>query len=872
MSKSLIDMELLEKLQLHFSKANNVYLACLDRDGNELLSGVLDAAEKAFFELYITEQAKEHLYSNVKMSQVESIVEETLDVPYVKLCAVISRLNKSIALVWLVTAVIQEHICPEDEIPEGILCTSEEQFYRSVAFLETLSKQIFKLKQHELNAEEAMEKAVAAEEKYKEQMLHSEAMTRVVHLIELDEPFSRVCEQAIKDVCEILQIQAGCVLSIGEDGESMDVFCEHGTQKDWSIAERLQGQSKDEIPFFDGKPYMISSDSMMREDLETFFSKYHLNAGMFQPLEINGQIEGYLCFYEFEKSRIWGMDDMKFINDVKRVLQGILERRIAKNSLEDSHASLESVLENAGCAIYVVDYENKEVLYTNQKFRELIIKESDENGHKQYFFTEKNPEKAFPSREIYLKKNNIWLDMNQVEITWIDGRTVSLGTVYDITDKKLYQLEIERQVSIDNLTGLFNRIRCEKDLAAYIKEAEETGKEGAFLCIDINDFKSINEGLGHKYGDALLKAVAHNLNRVAGIEENCYRISGDEFAIIVQGKSYRELSRICKELREIFERPWFLKTEDFYCSMSMGVVCFPTDGNSVDDLNKKVTIALTAAKKKGKNSVEYYNEKIEDKSFYRLDMEQNLRRATLNSCNEFEIYYQPIIMRDQNGGRCCGAEALVRWNSTELGLILPEDFIPLAEFLGVINPIGEHVLSEAVKRCKYWNDCGHPDYKVSVNISAIQLLQPDFAAKVKQLLAKTHVNPQNVILEVTESLAFDDMERMKRALKQLKELGVKVALDDFGAGYSSLNHIRQIPIDMIKIDRCYIEDITEDAFAGAFVKMISELAKTMGMSVCVEGVEQKKQLEVLKDMHIDMIQGYYYGEPMPVKAFEKIYL
>ncbi|MBQ2706479.1 MAG: EAL domain-containing protein, partial [Agathobacter sp.] len=188
------------------------------------------------------------------------------------------------------------------------------------------------------------------------------------------------------------------------------------------------------------------------------------------------------------------------------------------------------------------------------------------------------------------------------------------------------------------------------------------------------------------------------------------------------------------------------------------------------------------------------------------------------------------------------------------------------------NPIGEHVLLEAVKRCKYWNDCGHPDYKVNINLSVIQLLQPDFVAKVKQILEKTRVNPKNVTLEVTESLAINDMDRMKRVLKQLKALGVRVALDDFGTGYSSLNHIRQMPIDIIKIDRCFVQDLTEDEFSGAFVKMVGELAKTIGVEVCVEGVEQRKQLEALKDMNVEMIQGYYYGKPMPVTEFEKMYL
>lgn len=872
MSKSLIDLELLEKLQQHFCKANDVYLSCMDRERNELTACYRSDKEREFFNQFIPHEVGQRLLATVEMSQLESIVEEELAVPYVKFCAVTNRVNDSIALIWMVTALIEEKLRPEDEVPDYVLRTSEDQFYRSIAFLETLSKQIFTMREHEINAEEAMEQAKEAEEKYKFQLYRSEAMARVVRLIEKEDAFSQVCDYAVREVCETLEIQGGCILRIHADGKTVDAICEYTREKDWNLGDRLKGQEKMSVPFFDGKPYMLSSDSMMRKDLEHFFQKYHLNAGVFQPIEINEQSDMYLCFYEFDKQRTWNVEDIKFINDVKRVIQGILERRIAKNSLAGSYASLEAILENVGCAIYVVDYDNEEVLYMNQKCRDLIARDMDKNGIQQYFFSTKNVQREFPPMEVHLKRNNIWLDMNQVELTWMDGRKVSLGTIYDITDKKIYQLEMERQISIDNLTGLYNRMRCEQDLEKYIKEAEKTGKEGAFLCMDIDDFQNINDGLGHQYGDTLLKAIAHNLSRVLGIEENCYRISGDEFAVIVHGDNYRELSRICKDLRAIFERPWFLKNEDFYCTMSMGVVCFPTDGNNVEDLNRKADMALASAKKKGKNCVEFYNEKVEDSSFYRLDLEQNMRRATLNSCNEFEVYYQPIIAQDKEGGHCCGAEALVRWNSSELGFIPPADFIPLAEYLGLINPIGDHVLYEAVKRCKYWNDCGHPDYKVNVNLSVIQLLQPDFVSKVKQVLDKTRINPKNVTFEVTESLAINDMERMKRVLKKIKALGVCVALDDFGTGYSSLNHIRELPIDVIKIDRCFVENLSEDEFAGAFVKMVSELAKTIGVSVCVEGVEQRKQLEALKDMNVEMIQGFYFGKPMPVKEFEKIYL
>lgn len=872
MSTSLIDVELLEKLQKHFCRANDVYLACVDRERNVLTSHYGSEEEQTFLKQYRPADLEERLFQAVSMSQVETIVEVDMDVPFLKQCAIINRINGSVALLWIVMAVIEENIPETLEIPDSICRTSENHFYRSMAFLEALSRQFFLIKGHEFQAKAAMDQAIEAEEKFKEQLKRSEAMGAVVRTMESEDSFTQIVDNAIHEVCQVLDIQGGCLLGINADGSTVDSLCEYTGQKAWVFGDKVHGKSISNLPFFDGKPYMLSSDSMMREDLENFFIRYHLTAAIFQPIEIDGQSDMYLCFYEFEKERTWNMEDIKFINDVKRVIQGILERRIAKNSLAGSYASLESILENIGCGIYVVDYDNEEVLYMNQKFRELVARDMDEREAKESFFSTQNIEREFPSREIHLAKHDIWLDMNQVELNWIDGRSVTLGTIYDITDKKLYQQKIEKQISTDHLTGLYNRMRCEQDLEYYIKEAELKEREGAYLCIDLDDFQNINDGLGHQYGDLLLKAIAKNLPRIAGIENNCYRLSGDEFGVIVHGDNYKDLNRICNNIAEIFERPWFLKDEDFYCTISMGVVCFPTDGNSVDDLTRKVDIALQTAKNKGKNCIEFYNEKVEDSSIYRLDLEQNMRKATLNSCNEFEVYYQPIIVQNPSGDVCCGAEALVRWNSTELGFIPPGDFIPLAEYLGLINQIGEHVLLEAVKRCKYWNDCGHPEYKVNVNLSVIQLLQPDFVAKVKQVLDKVKINPENVTLEVTESLAINDMNRMKRVLGNLKKLGVRIALDDFGTGYSSLNHIRQMPIDVIKIDRCFINSLAEDEFAGAFVKMVSELAKTIGVQVCVEGVEQRKQLEVLKDMNVSMIQGFYYGKPMPAQEFEKIYL
>ncbi len=875
MSQSLIDAEILLQIQNHFCNANDIYVECLDRDRHAITSfGKCEAMVGEFWREKITLENWDHLLDMAEMSQVEAIVEEPLEEDYLKLCSIVTRVDDTIVLMWVVAGVISEKLTPEVELPERIRITTEERFYRAAAFLESVAKYMMVVREQKLVAEEAMRVAQTTMEENKLQMQRSQVMTDVVTKLDSKRDIPSVVREILQEVCELLHIEGACLLKEHPESQTIEVVCEYSGNRDWNLSNLLNGQPLGKVPFLDGRPYMLSSDSMMPESMERFFMQYHLNAGIFQPVEIKDEPNAYLCFYEFEQERTWKVDDIKLIGDVRRGIRGFLTKHFAQKALEDSHGSLEAILEHVVCGIYVADYETDEVLYLNQNFYDMfhISRECSPKEVGEKFFRNVHEREEFGPREWFLKQTGRWADIRQSEITWIDGRKVFLGTVYDINDKKEYQGEIEKQIGNDTLTGLYNRVRAEADLNEYMKESLLSGEMGALLRIDLDDFQNINAGLGHQYGDQLLKAIGYNLKQIPGIENTCYRVGGDEFAVIVFGQTYKELERILEDLKALFEKPWLLKGTDYYCTMSMSVVCFPTDSDEVNDLIKKSDMVLRNAKKKGKNKVEYYNEKVEDTTFYRLDLEKNMRRAVRNGCKEFEVYYQPIMDQNKPGSLCCGAEALVRWNSAELGFVTPGDFIPLAEYLGLINPIGEYVLREAAKRCKYWNDCGHPDYKVNVNLSVTQLLQNDFVDIVEDVLRSSGITPKNLTLEVTESLAINDMSRMSIILERIKSLGVHVALDDFGTGYSSLNHIRQMPIDVIKIDRCFVENLSEDEFAGAFVKMVGELARTIGVTVCAEGVEERRQLEVLKDMNVRLIQGYYYGKPMQAQEFERMYL
>lgn len=869
----LIDSAMLQQLQDQFCHANNLYLVCLGREEGVITKAYGSREELSFLHSLVDKQAYMNLIMRAEHDWVETMLEQQVSQACIKMCSIATRIEKKVEVIWVVIGLLRDAMPEGIELPEYMMTTTEKGFYASAEFLASLSTQLFEVKINQMIAQDAMKKSLDSELEIKQQLDRTQAMAEVIGMLESDEGFTELTQRILKETCESLQIAGGFLIRENIDRRTTDMIGEFVERSEDSLIRHFQHIDKDELPFFNGKPYMISSSSMMPEPFERFFKENGLSAAVFQPMEVNDNgLLMYLGFFEKGNKREWESEDIKFISGVKRVIQSILIKRIAKNSLASSYASLEAILENTGCGILVVDYNTRSILYTNQKLKDLFSHTIAAGNLEELVFGEEEEKKTHYYDEVYYVEEERWLDVHKTEIDWVDGRRVGLCTLYDITDKKLYQKKIENQANNDFLTGLYNRMRCEQDLGRYIAKAQAVNCEGALLYIDLDDFKHINDGLGHPYGDVLLKAISHSLQRIEGIEKSCYRMGGDEFIVIISEAVYPQMERILRDIDSIFSKPWFLKGEDYYCTMSMGITCFPSDGNSVDDLIRKADMALMTAKRRGKNCVEYYNDKDQASTYRRLDMEKNMRTAAMNVCKEFEVYYQPIVAVQEEGTPCCGAEALVRWNSSVLGFVSPEDFIPLAEYLGLINPIGEFVLEQAAKRCKYWNDMGHPNYKVNVNLSVVQLLQNDIIKKIKKVLDETRINPRNLTLEVTESLAINDMEHMKRILSEIKSLGVKVALDDFGTGYSSLNHIREMPIDVIKIDRCFIEHLGEDDFSDAFVKMVNELANTIGVKVCVEGVETKLQLDVACDMRVSMIQGYYFGKPMKIAEFEEKYL
>ncbi|MCR4611414.1 MAG: EAL domain-containing protein [Lachnospiraceae bacterium] len=626
----------------------------------------------------------------------------------------------------------------------------------------------------------------------------------------------------------------------------------------------------EKLPFFNGKTYTISTDSIMPDNFSEFFVSQGISAGVFLPLEVNDRPGLYVAFLSLTPKK-WTVDELKFLQDVKRVLQTVLLKRITKNSLASSYTALEAILENAGCAICVNDIHGTKTLYCNDRYRNLLDSEEDTKEIQEAI---DNADLQVENlRGYYAENSDKWFDITFAITHWVDGREVRLATIYDVTDSKKYQQEIERRANIDYLTGLYNRKKCEEDLQHEIRKAKVTSALGALIYIDLDDFKNINDALGHRVGDHLLVEVAKGLERVIGADNKVYRVGGDEFAVLVPTTQYHNLEKICNKIVKLFSKSWEISEKEYYCTTSMGYVSFPKNGTDVQTLIQRADIALSYAKEHGKNRVEAFDEKEEENNTVRrLDLEKALRDAVADDCKEFEVYYQPVVNITEGTPKCCGAEALIRWHSKSFGFMNPAEFIPLAEYLGLIVPIGEHVLIEACKRCKYWNDFGHPEYKVNVNLSVVQLMQKDIVDTVAHAIEVTGINPANLTLEVTEGLAVNDMDAMKKVLNGLKNLGARVALDDFGTGYSSLNHIRSMPLDVIKIDKCFIDGVGDNAFSDAFVKTVSKLADAIDVNVCVEGVEEERQKIALDDMNIQMIQGFLYDRPLPQSEFEEKYI
>jgi diguanylate cyclase (GGDEF)-like protein/PAS domain S-box-containing protein len=459
-----------------------------------------------------------------------------------------------------------------------------------------------------------------------------------------------------------------------------------------------------------------------------------------------------------------------------------------------------------------------------------------------------------------LKKPNgksIPIDIN-LRLINISDRQMYLALCRDISEKKKTEAKIHHMAFHDALTGLPNRWYLLNYMDQFLTKTERVRKPISVLLLDLDHFKVINDSLGHQAGDVLLQEVANRLQTLLKKNYSLARIGGDEFILIIQNSYEDEAKQISKEILKIMKSPFYIQKQKINVSTSIGISIYPTDGEDMNTLIKNADIAMYRSKEYGRNCYYQFNSSMREHARERMEMEILLREALERQ--EFVLHYQPKI--NIATGKVSGAEALIRWQKSNNTLVYPDAFIQIAEETGLIVQIGERVIREACIRCKDWHDQGLTDLTMSVNISASQFHKQNIEELVANILNETGLPSYALELELTESTVMKSPEEAKVVLRNLKALGLRISIDDFGTGFSSLSYLRHFPIDTLKIDRSFIMNLDSDHANAMIAKAVISLAHSLNLKVVAEGVENSEQLQFLEIEKCDFAQGYLISRPL----------
>ena len=440
------------------------------------------------------------------------------------------------------------------------------------------------------------------------------------------------------------------------------------------------------------------------------------------------------------------------------------------------------------------------------------------------------------------------------------GRCIAVITVCeDITGRREYEKKIQHLASYDTLTSLPNRALLIDRLHQALALAQREGRELALLCFDLDNFKDLNDTRGHDRGDRFLKEVAKRLASCVGESDTLARIGGDEFVILLHSLIGEEEAAVtvARQVQSQFAEPFLIDGAEIYSSASIGIALYPGDGRDAAELLMAADAAMYQAKNEGRSNYQFFCQEINGRITRRVSLENSMRQGIMR--DEFFLHYQP--QWDLETASLTGVEALLRWDSADFGRVGPDEFIPIAESCGLIHELGELVLQTAFRQAKSWSDqSGH--LKVAVNISGRQLRQPDFLKTVERIVHETQVSPSLIELEFTEGVIMEKADKNIDTLLALKRMGFSLSIDDFGTGYSSLNYLKHFPIDAIKIDRSFINEVESNPDDAAITEAIISMAHSLKLKVVAEGVENGRQLLFLQDRNCDEAQGYYLALPM----------
>ena len=462
------------------------------------------------------------------------------------------------------------------------------------------------------------------------------------------------------------------------------------------------------------------------------------------------------------------------------------------------------------------------------------------------------------SGEVYVE----WLSISAVR----DPKgnvTHFIGIFSDITARKQDEERMIHLAHYDALTDLPNRVLLTDRLNQLTKAADRTHSKVAVVFIDLDRFKEVNDSLGHDAGDLLLQTVAKRLSNAVRVEDTVARLGGDEFVVVFQGvHDVRDVAVLSQKLLACLAAPIALNDYEVTVTASLGISLYPDDAANAKEMIRNADAAMYQAKGAGRSTYQFYTSDLNRRALEMLSMEGDLRRAIER--REFVLHYQPRIEIDS--GAVVGAEALIRWNHPDLGLVMPGKFISIAEERGLIVPIGSWVIEEASRQTAHWQNSGMPLIPIAVNVSAAQFRQKDFVEQLAKSVQRHGITPNHLELELTESIIMRDAKTTIEIIEKLHDMGFKLSIDDFGTGYSSLSYLRRFPIDKIKVDQSFVRDES----AGGIVNAIIALARSLKLKVIAEGVETTEQLERLRQQRCDEVQGFLFSPGLPAAAFEKL--
>jgi diguanylate cyclase (GGDEF)-like protein/PAS domain S-box-containing protein len=460
-----------------------------------------------------------------------------------------------------------------------------------------------------------------------------------------------------------------------------------------------------------------------------------------------------------------------------------------------------------------------------------------------------------------------WSDSGKVVPDIQGNPTRWIGVVTDSAESRQAKEKIKYFAVHDALTGLPNRALFNDRATIALAQARRGDQKVAILVLDLDRFNTINESFGYPFGDQFVCHVAARIRAGIRAGDTVARLGGDEFAILIQRiRSEEDAARIAQKFLEAIRLPFSVDQRELFITTSIGASTYPTDGSDVETLLRNADAALRRAKEHGRDNYQLYSPEMNARAAERLTLENRLRQAL--PAEQLVLFYQPVI--DLSSGRICGAEALLRWLHPELGVLSPSEFVPLAEMSGLIMPIGQWVLNASCEQIREWHDLGCSNLRATVNVSPRQFQQPDFVVDVARAIEDSRIPPASLDLEITESSAMRDLEGSIEKLRELKRLNVRISLDDFGTGFASLNHLRRFPLDRIKLDRLFVQELPGNPDHCALAKGVITMAHALRLSIVAEGVETAEQLAFLRDEGCDEAQGYFFSQPLPVREFRAL--